>query len=173
MASIPLGSASPLAAMCRVSPPCCDIAWLPLTSSRPSSGIQADLKTCEALGVFGTTAVFALTAQNTLGVHRVHSVPVDFVRAQIDAVLDDMGTHAVKTGMLLSEEVISEVAAALDAHGATVRVIDPVIVAASGDVLAGPVAVAAIKRLLIPTATVLTPNMPEAGALLNDRRQQI
>jgi hydroxymethylpyrimidine kinase/phosphomethylpyrimidine kinase len=129
-------------------------------------GIQADLKTCEALEVFGTTAVVALTAQNTLGVHAVHSVPVDFVRAQIDAVLGDMGAHAVKTGMLPSAEVIREVAAALNAHGASVRVIDPVIVAATGHVLAGPEAVVAIKSLLIPTATVLTPNMPEAGALL-------
>jgi hydroxymethylpyrimidine kinase/phosphomethylpyrimidine kinase len=136
-------------------------------SSRTASGIQADLKTCEALEVFGTTAIVALTAQNTVGVHRVHSLPADLVRAQIDAVLGDMGAHAVKTGMLPSEEVIREVAAALDAHGVTVRVIDPVILAATGEVLVGPEAVAAIKRLLIPTATVLTPNMLEAGALLN------
>jgi len=96
-------------------------------------GIQADIKTCEALGAFGTTAIVALTAQNTLGVHDVHPVPIAFVRAQIDAVLGDMGAHAVKTGMLPSEEVIREVASALDAHGVTVRVIDPVIVSASGE----------------------------------------
>mmetsp|Transcript_30654 Transcript_30654/g.93795 ORF Transcript_30654/g.93795 Transcript_30654/m.93795 type:complete len:532 (-) Transcript_30654:238-1833(-) len=136
------------------------------SDSGGGAGIQADLKTCEALGVFGTTAIVALTAQNTLGVHGVHPVPVDFVRAQMDAVLGDMGAHVVKTGMLPSAEVIHEVASALKVHNVSVRVIDPVIIAASGDVLAGPEAVATIRNVLIPGATVVTPNMPEAGALL-------
>ncbi|EOD29696.1 hypothetical protein EMIHUDRAFT_55659, partial [Emiliania huxleyi CCMP1516] len=132
------------------------------SDSGGGAGIQADLKACEALGVFGTTALVALTAQNTLGVHAVHPVPAAFVRAQIDAVLGDMGAHAVKTGMLPSEEAI---ATALDEHAVAIRVIDPVIVAASGDVLAGPAAVAALKRLLLPTAT--WSSLPsKAGALL-------
>ena len=137
------------------------------SDSGGGAGIQADLKTCEAVGAFGTTAIVALTAQNTQGVQGVEAVAAPFVTAQIDSVLGDIGAHAIKTGMLPSVEIIETVAAALDAHQATVRVIDPVFVAASGHVLVSPDAIGAIKTILLPTATVLTPNMPEAGALLD------
>eukprot|EP00308_Calcidiscus_leptoporus_P000965 CAMPEP_0119358686 /NCGR_PEP_ID=MMETSP1334-20130426/6826_1 /TAXON_ID=127549 /ORGANISM="Calcidiscus leptoporus, Strain RCC1130" /LENGTH=522 /DNA_ID=CAMNT_0007373229 /DNA_START=14 /DNA_END=1579 /DNA_ORIENTATION=+ len=136
------------------------------SDSGGGAGIQADIKTCEALGVFATTAIVALTAQNTKGVQGVFGVPKEFVREQIDSVADDMGAHVVKTGMLPTAEAIEAVAAALDAHGKTVRVIDPVFVAASGDTLVAPEAVESIRNILLPSATVLTPNMHEAGALL-------
>ena len=136
------------------------------SDSGGGAGIQADLKTCEALGAFGTTAIVALTAQNTLGVQSAVPMTVGLVHDQIDSVLDDMGAHAVKTGMLPTAEIIHAVTAQLDVHKASVRVIDPVFVAASGHTLVGPEALSALKSRLIPTATVLTPNMPEAGTLL-------
>ena len=136
------------------------------SDSGGGAGIQADLKTCEALGAFGTTAIVALTAQNTLGVQSAVPMTVGLVHDQIDSVLDDMGAHAVKTGMLPTAEIIHAVTAQLDVHRASVRVIDPVFVAASGHTLVGPEALSALKSRLIPTATVLTPNMPEAGTLL-------
>ena len=136
------------------------------SDSGGGAGIQADLKTGEAQGVFGTTAIVALTAQNTQGVQAVKVVDTDTIRAQIDSVLSDMGAHAVKTGMLPTVEIIRTVNTALNAHNANVRVIDPVFVAASGDVLVSDEAVEAIRTVLVPTATVLTPNMPEAGKLL-------
>lgn len=139
------------------------------SDSGGGAGIQADLKTCEANGVFGTTAIVALTAQNTLGVQNVDVVSTSFIEAQVDSVLGDMGAHAIKTGMLPTVEIISTVAAALDKHGAKVRVVDPVFVAASGHTLVAPEAIEAIKSILLPSATVLTPNMPEAGALLNQK----
>lgn len=136
------------------------------SDSGGGAGIQADLKTCEALGAFGTTAIVALTAQNTKGVQAAEAMSTELVTQQIDSVLGDMGAHAIKTGMLPTTEIIDAVATALDKHGASIRVIDPVFVAASGDVLVGPEALAALKSRLVPTATVLTPNMPEAGTLL-------
>ena len=136
------------------------------SDSGGGAGIQADLKTCEALGAFGTTAIVALTAQNTLGVQAAAPMALDLVKSQIESVLSDMGAHAIKTGMLPTAEIIETVTAALDAHRAAVRVVDPVFVAASGDVLVGPEALDTLKKRLLPTATVLTPNMPEAGTLL-------
>jgi hydroxymethylpyrimidine kinase/phosphomethylpyrimidine kinase len=137
------------------------------SDSGGGAGIQAALKTFEANGVFGTTAIVALTAQNTVGVQGVEAATPSFVTAQIDSVLGDIGAHAIQTGMLPTAEVIRTVARALDAHKAAVRVIDPVFVAASGDMLVSPEAIAALRNVLLPTATVLTPNMPEAGKLLD------
>lgn len=137
------------------------------SDSGGGAGIQAALKTFEANGVFGTTAIVALTAQNTVGVQGVEAATPSFVRAQIDSVLGDIGAHAIQTGMLPTAEVITTVAKALDDHKAAVRVIDPVFVAASGDMLVNPEAIAALRNVLLPTATVLTPNMPEAGKLLD------
>lgn len=144
------------------------------SDSGGGAGIQADLKTCEANGVFGTTAIVALTAQNTIGVQGVEPIDDKFVTKQIDSVLSDMGAHAIKTGMLPTAEAIQNVAKALDAHKpkGTVRVIDPVFVAASGDTLVSPDAIDAIRKILVPTATVLTPNMPEAGKLLSQAPPQ-
>ena len=115
------------------------------SDSGGGAGIQADLKTCEALGAFGTTAIVALTAQNTKGVQAAAAMDTELVKSQIDSVLSDMGAHAIKTGMLPTEDIIRTVASTLDKHGATVRVVDPVFVAASGDVLVGPEALDALK----------------------------
>ena len=142
------------------------------SDSGGGAGIQADLKTCEALGAFGTTAIVALTVQNTQGVSDFLPIEPRLVRAQIDAVLSDMGAHAIKTGMLPTADIIKAAAEGMAAHNANVRVIDPVFVAASGDVLVSPEAVQAIRTVLVPTATVLTPNMPEAGRLLGREAPQ-
>lgn len=136
------------------------------SDSGGGAGVQADLKTCQALGAFGTTAIVAVTVQNTQGVSDFLPIDPKMVRAQIDSVLSDIGAHAIKTGMLPTTEIIKAAADGMDAHKAHVRVIDPVFVAASGDVLVSPEAVEAIRTILVPTATVLTPNMPEAGRLL-------
>ena len=119
-----------------------------------------------ALGGFAATAITALTAQNTLGVHGVLPVPPDFIRRQIDAVLDDIGADAVKTGMLGGAEAVATVAEALRARGGAIPlVVDPVMVAKGGARLLDDPAVAALKRDLMPLATLLTPNVPEAEAL--------
>jgi hydroxymethylpyrimidine/phosphomethylpyrimidine kinase len=137
------------------------------SDSGGGAGIQADLKTFAALGVYGASAITALTAQNTRGVAAIHAVPADFVTAQIDAVFSDLAVAAVKIGMLGSADVAVAVAAALDKWGAANVVLDPVMVATSGDRLIGEDAVAALKRLLIARARVVTPNLPEAAALLD------
>ena len=135
------------------------------SDSGGGAGIQADLKTFAALGVYGTSAVTAITAQNTVGVRAVHDVPPAIVAAQIDAVLDDIGADAAKTGMLSSAEIIEVVAERLRAHSVTRLVVDPVMVAKSGDRLLREDAVAALRELLIPLAAVVTPNAPEASVL--------
>jgi len=135
------------------------------SDSGGGAGIQADLKTFAALGVYGTSAITALTAQNTRGVRGVEMVPPTFIRAQIDAVLEDIGTDAIKTGMLGTPDVVEAVAGALAALSDTPVVVDPVMVAKSGDRLLGEAAVATIVRELLPRATVLTPNAPEAAVL--------
>jgi hydroxymethylpyrimidine/phosphomethylpyrimidine kinase len=130
------------------------------------AGIQADIKTVTALGGYAATAITALTAQNTLGVFGVMAVPPDFVRAQMDAVLSDIGADCIKTGMLHDAAVIEAVADMLAAAAPdTPLVLDPVMVATSGARLIDPPAVATLKRRLIPRAAVLTPNVPEAEAL--------
>ena len=136
------------------------------SDSGGGAGIQADIKAIMALGGYAATAITALTAQNTVGVHGVLPVPPHFVRQQIDAVLDDIGADAVKTGMLGSVEVVQAVAAALRRRGSpTPLVVDPVMVAKGGARLLDDLAVAALRRDLLPLAALLTPNVPEAEAL--------
>lgn len=136
------------------------------SDSGGGAGIQADLKTFSALGVYGASVVTAVTAQNTRGVTAVHEVPADVVAAQIDAVFSDLAVAAVKIGMLAGAAVIAAVAAGLDRHRKVPVVLDPVMVATSGDRLLPPGAVAALCRELLPRALVITPNLPEAAALL-------
>ncbi len=135
------------------------------SDSGGGAGIQADLKTFAAFGVYGASAVTAITAQNTLGVQAIHEVPAEVVAAQIDAVLSDIGADAVKTGMLSSTAIIEVVADRLRAYGVTRLVVDPVMVAKSGDRLLRDDAVAALRELLLPLAEVVTPNAGEAGVL--------
>jgi len=136
------------------------------SDSGGGAGIQADLKTFSALGVYGASVVTALTAQNTQRVTGIHDVPADFIAAQIDAVFSDLAVGAVKIGMLSQASAIEAVAAGLARHRAQSVVLDPVMVATSGDRLIAPAAVATLRRALIPLALVITPNLPEAAALL-------
>lgn len=136
------------------------------SDSGGGAGIQADLKTFEAFGVFGTTAITSITAQNTVGVRAVHDVPVDIVLAQLEAVFDDFVIEAVKIGMLSSETIIDLVASFLRERAAdTPIVLDPVMVATSGDRLLRQEAVSAMVERLLPLATVVTPNSAEAAVL--------
>jgi hydroxymethylpyrimidine/phosphomethylpyrimidine kinase len=137
------------------------------SDSSGGAGIQADLKTFAALGVYGASVIAALTAQNTRGVAAIHDVPADFVTAQIDAVFSDLAVAAVKIGMLARAPVIAAVAAGLDRWAGENVVLDPVMVATSGDRLLAPDAIDALKRELIPRARIVTPNLPEAAALLD------
>jgi hydroxymethylpyrimidine/phosphomethylpyrimidine kinase len=134
------------------------------SDSGGGAGIQADLKAFAAAGVYGTSAVVALTAQNTLGVTAVHELPPDFVRAQLDAVVGDIGVDAAKTGMLFSRTLVETVADWFAAHPAPL-VVDPVMVASSGARLLEEDAVAALVERLFPLATVVTPNLMEAEVL--------
>ena len=136
------------------------------SDSGGGAGIQADLKTFAALGAYGTSVVTAVTAQNTIGVTDVHEVPVGTVRKQIDAVMDDIGADAVKTGMLASAEIIEAVAERLKHHGVENLVVDPVMVATSGARLLREDAEEALVRHIIPLAAVVTPNVGEAAALV-------
>ena len=136
------------------------------SDSGGGAGIQADLKTFSALGVYGASVVTALTAQNTRGVQAIHDVPPDFVAAQMDSVFGDLAVDAVKIGMLSRPETIEAVAAGLDRHGARNVVLDPVMVATSGDRLLSDDAVRTLRDRLLPRARLVTPNLPEAGALL-------
>ncbi len=136
------------------------------SDSSGGAGIQADLKTFSALGVYGATVVTALTAQNTLGVQGIYAVPADFVAAQIESVLADLDVAAIKTGMLADAPIVETVARALGAAPSRPLIVDPVMVATSGDRLLAPEAVAALKRDLIPLATLITPNLAEAAILL-------
>ena len=136
------------------------------SDSGGGAGIQADLKTFHAFGVFGTSAVTAITAQNTLGVTAVHAVPAATVRAQIDAVATDLPPTAFKTGMLGSRAVVAEVARAIREHGLVGYVMDPVMVATSGDRLLDADAEALIAEELLPLAALVTPNLEETGILV-------
>ena len=137
------------------------------SDSSGGAGIQADLKTFSALGVYGASVITALTSQNTRGVTGIHDVPPQFVTAQMDAVFSDLAIGAVKIGMLSQPAVIEAVAAGLERHKAKNIVLDPVMVAASGDRLLAPEAIAVLRRVLIPRADLITPNLPEAAALLD------
>jgi len=135
------------------------------SDSGGGAGIQADLKTFAALGVFGTSAITALTAQNTVRVEGVYAIPSDFVARQIDAVAEDIGADAVKTGMLSNSQIIETVAAKIAEHGLQPLVVDPVMIAKSGDALLEPEARDTLISSLLPLATVVTPNLPEAEVL--------
>ena len=138
------------------------------SDSGGGAGLQADLKTVSALGCYGASVVTAVTAQNTRAVTAVHPLPPDLIAAQIRAVLDDIAVHAVKIGMVGSPEATRAVADAL--RGCAVPIVlDPVMIAKSGDVLASQASIAALVRDLLPLAHVLTPNLPEAARLLGDQ----
>jgi hydroxymethylpyrimidine/phosphomethylpyrimidine kinase len=137
------------------------------SDSGGGAGIQADLKTFSALGVYGASVIAALTAQNTKGVSAIHDVPPDFIAAQMDAVFSDLDVRAVKIGMLSQAAVIETVAQRLQQWQAANIVLDPVMVATSGDRLLKPDAIDVLKRVLMPRALVVTPNLPEAAALLD------
>jgi hydroxymethylpyrimidine/phosphomethylpyrimidine kinase len=139
------------------------------SDSGGGAGIQADLKTFAALGVYGTSVLTAITAQNTLRVTAVYELPPDMVAAQIEAVVSDIGADAVKTGMLSSSAIIRRVAEEIERHGLGNLVVDPVMVAKSGDRLLREDAVEALKTRLLPLATVVTPNIPEAQVLTGRR----
>src|SRR5215203_2319536 len=138
------------------------------SDSSGGAGIQADLKTFSALGVYGASVIAALTAQNTRGVQGIHDVPPAFVSQQIDSVFSDLSVGAVKIGMLSRPETIEAVADGLARHRARNVVLDPVMVATSGDRLLAPEAVDALRERLIPAALIITPNLPEAAALLDE-----
>lgn len=139
------------------------------SDSSGGAGIQADLKTFAALGVYGASVITALTAQNTTGVTGIHQVPAGFVTAQIDAVFADLAVGAVKIGMVAEPSVIDAIADGLDRWSPKHVVFDPVMVATSGDRLLVAEAVDALRRKLIPRATLITPNLPEAAALLDEQ----
>ena len=136
------------------------------SDSGGGAGIQADLKTFSALGCFGMTAITALTAQNTVGVRAIHSVPPNILRDQIDAVVQDIGVDAVKIGMLHSPEMVRTVAEAIDRHTLAPVVLDPVMVATSGAVLIDNPAIAALVRCLFGRVALVTPNLDEASLLV-------
>ncbi|MGY4623076.1 bifunctional hydroxymethylpyrimidine kinase/phosphomethylpyrimidine kinase [Bradyrhizobium sp. USDA 4486] len=138
------------------------------SDSSGGAGIQADLKTFAALGVYGASAITALTAQNTRGVTGIHAVPADFVTAQIDAVFSDLEVGAVKIGMVAQAASIAAIAAALTRWKPGHIVLDPVMVATSGDRLLASEAVDALRTKLMPLASLITPNLPEAAALLEE-----
>ena len=139
------------------------------SDSGGGAGIQADLKTFAGNGCYGFSVITALTAQNTRGVTAIHPVPVDFVKAQMEAVLTDIGADAVKVGMLFSADIVRAVAKGLKEHGAANVVLDPVMVAQSGDRLLQEDAITAIREDLVPLASIITPNLPEAEVLLERR----
>jgi hydroxymethylpyrimidine/phosphomethylpyrimidine kinase len=138
------------------------------SDSGGGAGIQADLKTFSALGVYGCSVITALTAQNTLGVQGIHAVDPAFVRRQMDSVLSDLAVIAVKIGMLGTPEIIAAVADGLATWKPRWIVLDPVMVAKGGDKLLLDEAVAALRERLLPLASLITPNLPEAGVLLNE-----
>jgi hydroxymethylpyrimidine/phosphomethylpyrimidine kinase len=136
------------------------------SDSGGGAGIQADLKTFSALGCYGMTAITALTAQNTQGVSGIHAVAPEFLKAQLQAVLDDIGVDAVKIGMLHAPEMVHVVAWAIDHYRLRQVVLDPVMVATSGDRLIEQATVEVLRRELFPRATLITPNLDEAALLL-------
>lgn len=138
------------------------------SDSGAGAGIQADLKTITLLGSYAASAITALTAQNTLGVHGIHAVPTAFVAAQIDAVLNDIGADVIKTGMLHAAELVELVANQIEKRG-LLAVVDPVMIAKGGSALLNDNAIATVREQLLPQAYLLTPNIPEAEALTGRR----
>jgi len=136
------------------------------SDSSGGAGIEADLKTFEAHGVWGTAAITAVTAQNTLGVQAVEALSPEVVRAQIASVVSDLGVNAAKTGMLSSADLVEAVVTTVAELGVRPLVVDPVMVASTGGRLLDPDAIGAVRTLLLPRATVLTPNLAEAAALV-------
>ena len=143
------------------------------SDSGGGAGIQADLKTCSALGVYGMTAITAITAQNTQGVRAIHAVPTAVLAAQIDAVAEDIGYEAVKIGMLHAPEVVMCVAEALRRHPCEFVVLDPVMLATSGAALMENASTAVLVEQLFPLASVITPNLDEAGMLLGRKLETV
>lgn len=143
------------------------------SDSGGGAGIQADLKTFAALGCYGMTAITALTAQNTTGVQAIHGVPASFLKAQLQSVLDDIGVDAVKIGMLHSPDVVEVVAWAIDHYGLKQVVLDPVMVATSGDRLIAQETVAVLVSELFPRVQLVTPNLDEASLLVQKNLSQI
>ncbi len=144
----------------------CRLLTIAGSDSGGGAGIQADLKTFSALGCYGMSVITALTAQNTRGVTGIHPVPASFAEQQMEAVFSDIGADAVKIGMLYSAELIETVARQLNKYRIEKIILDPVMVAQSGDKLLQDDAVEALKEYLIPLATVVTPNLPEAQVLI-------
>lgn len=142
------------------------------SDSSGGAGIQADLKTFSAFAVYGASVITALTAQNTRGVQGVEVVSPAFVAAQLHSVLSDLEVDAIKTGMLASAEVVTTVARVLREYAPRPLVVDPVMVATSGDVLLAPDAVDTVKNALLPLATLVTPNLPEAAILLGTKHAE-
>ena len=138
------------------------------SDSSGGAGVQADLKTFAALGVYGASVITAVTAQNTKGVTAVHPIPADFVTAQLEAVFSDLDIGAVKIGMLADAAIIQAIAVALKRVAPKAVVLDPVMMATSGDRLLSSDAIDALKTKLIPLAKIVTPNLPEAASLLNE-----
>ncbi|MDQ8728446.1 bifunctional hydroxymethylpyrimidine kinase/phosphomethylpyrimidine kinase [Bradyrhizobium sp. LHD-71] len=137
------------------------------SDSGGGAGIQADLKTFSALGVYGASVITALTAQNTQGVTGIHDTPPDFITAQIDAVFDDLDIKAVKIGMVSQPDAIAAIVKGLTRWKPAHVVLDPVMVASSGDKLLAPDAIDLLRTQLIPCVQIITPNLPEAAALLD------
>ncbi|MBS9404657.1 bifunctional hydroxymethylpyrimidine kinase/phosphomethylpyrimidine kinase [Halomonas sp. TRM85114] len=142
---------------------------LTIAGSDPSggAGIQADLKTFSALQTYGASVITALTAQNTRGVTGVHPVPTDFIAAQLEAVLDDIHIDAVKIGMVADRDVANTIRKALERRRPRWIVLDPVMVAKSGDILVDAAGIKAVREVLVPLADLITPNLPEAAVLLD------
>ncbi len=147
-------------------PPTANVLTIAGSDSGGGAGIQADLKTFSALRTYGASVITAVTAQNTKVVTAISDIPPDVIAAQLDAVFGDIRIDAVKIGMLSRPEVIEVVADRLHRYGAKPIVLDPVMVSKSGDALLQPDAVSALVRHLLPLATIITPNLPEAGVLL-------
>ncbi len=135
------------------------------SDSGGGAGVQADLKTFSALGVYGASTLTAITAQNTVAVTAVHEIPIEIIAAQIEAVVTDIGVDAVKTGMLSSPAIVQVVAREVQRHGVANLVVDPVMVAKSGDALLREEAVDSVRTQLLPLAALVTPNLPEAETL--------
>lgn len=146
--------------------PIANVLTIAGTDPSGGAGIQADIKTFSALGTYATSAITAVVAQNTQGVRSFVALEPGFVADQIDAVFDDVRIDAVKIGMVANERIAGAIADRLRHYGARNIVLDPVMVAKSGDHLLDPQAVAAVRELLVPLATVMTPNLPEAAVLL-------
>ena len=160
-------NASPSSAAVARTPRYVRVLSIAGSDSGGGAGIQADLKTFAALGCYGMTAIAAITAQNTQGVRAIHAVPVQMLAAQLDAVLQDIGVDALKIGMLGAPESVRAVADAIRRYGITQVVLDPVMVATSGDRLIAQETADALVRELFPLVSVITPNLDEAGWLIN------